>query len=137
MVNRREFIRNAALIGAAAQVPIATSRGECRPPTTAEEITSGLNLSGKTAVITGCNSGVGLETMRVLALRGAHVIGTARTIEKGRQACARIKGRATPVVLELSDFSSVVACARDIRKMNVSIDMLILNAGIMVPRGAP
>jgi NAD(P)-dependent dehydrogenase (short-subunit alcohol dehydrogenase family) len=97
---------------------------------TAEEVTAGLNLGGKTAVVTGCNSGIGLETMRVLALRGAHVIGTARTLEKGQQACAQIKGRATPVVLELTDFASVVACADAIRKLNVNIDMLILNAGI-------
>ena len=37
-----------------------------------------------TAVVTGCNSGIGYETMRVLAHRGAHVIGTARSVEKGR-----------------------------------------------------
>jgi hypothetical protein len=43
---------------------------------TAEEVTLGLDLTGKTAMVTGCNSGLGLETMRVLALRGAHVIGT-------------------------------------------------------------
>jgi NAD(P)-dependent dehydrogenase (short-subunit alcohol dehydrogenase family) len=133
-VNRRRFIHDAALIGAAVQLPIATSRGACSPTSTAEEVTAGLNLSGKTAVITGCNSGIGLETMRVLALRGAHVIGTARTLEKGQQACAQIKGRATPVLLELSDFTSVVACAEAIRKLSASIDMLILNAGIVVPK---
>ncbi len=44
---------------------------------TAEEVTAGIDLSGMTAVVTGCNSGIGFETMRVLALRGAHVIGTA------------------------------------------------------------
>lgn len=68
--------------------------------------------------------------MRVLALRGAHVIGTARTLEKGQEACAKVGGRTTPVVLELTDFDSVVACAQAIRALNVSIDMLILNAGI-------
>ena len=68
-----------------------------------------IGSSGKTAVVTGCNSGIGFETMRVLALRGAHVIGTARTLEKGREACGKVKGRATPVVLELTDFASVVA----------------------------
>ncbi len=72
--------------------------------------------------------------MRVLALRGAHVIGTARTIEKGREACASVTGKTTPVVLELMDFDSVVACADQIQKMNVAIDMLILNAGIVLRR---
>lgn len=98
---------------------------------TAEDVTSGLDLSGKTAVVTGCNSGIGYETMRVLALRGAHVIGTARTQEKGREACNSVSGRATPVVLELTDFQSVVQCAEDIRKLANSIDILICNAGVM------
>lgn len=131
-MNRRELISRTAL--AAFAVPLASfAEPACSAHSTAEEVTAGLNLSGKTAVITGCNSGIGLETMRVLALRGAHVIGTARTMEKGQQACAQIKGRATPVVLELADFDSVVACADAIRQLNVNIDMLILNAGIMVP----
>lgn len=136
-MNRRGFIYSVAAIGASIQLPITAlsdaQHGACSPQSTAEEVTTGLNLSGKTAVVTGCNSGIGLETMRVLAMRGAHVIGTARTMEKGQQACAQVKGRATPVVLELSDFASVVACAEAIRAMNVSIDMLILNAGIIVP----
>jgi NAD(P)-dependent dehydrogenase (short-subunit alcohol dehydrogenase family) len=129
-MNRRDFMNGAVLSVWSAQLQASAACAE----STAEEVTAGLNLSGKTAVVTGCNSGIGLETMRVLALRGAHVIGTARTLEKGQQACAQIKGRATPVVLELTDFASVVACADAIRKMNVRIDMLILNAGIMVPK---
>lgn len=92
----------------------------------------GLDLSGKTAVVTGCNSGIGFETMRVLALRGAHVIGTARTLDKGLEACGKVSGRATPVVLELADFPSVVACADRIRTFTSRIDMLILNAGVIV-----
>lgn len=129
-MNRRDFVNGAVLSFWSAQLQAAATCAD----STAEAVTAGLDLSGKTAVITGCNSGIGLETMRVLALRGAHVIGTARTLEKGQQACAQIKGRATPVVLELTDFASVVACADAIRKLNVDIDMLILNAGITVPK---
>ncbi|MBT5003175.1 MAG: SDR family NAD(P)-dependent oxidoreductase, partial [Porticoccaceae bacterium] len=57
---------------------------------TAEEVTLGLDLTGKTALVTGCNSGLGLETMRVLAMRGAHVIGTGRTLEKASKACSGV-----------------------------------------------
>ena len=53
---------------------------------TAEEVTEGIDLSGKTVLITGVNSGIGTETMRVMALRGAHVIGTARSLEKASDA---------------------------------------------------
>jgi NAD(P)-dependent dehydrogenase (short-subunit alcohol dehydrogenase family) len=129
LMKRRKFLSRAVLGSIFPQLTFADSCSS----STAEEVTAGLNLSGKTAVITGCNSGIGLETMRVLALRGAHVIGTARTLEKGQQACAQVKGRATPVVLELSDFASVVACADVIRNMDVRIGMLILNAGIIMP----
>jgi NAD(P)-dependent dehydrogenase (short-subunit alcohol dehydrogenase family) len=135
-MNRRAFLRRAALAAAATHISAHSSadtpRSSFARSSTAEQVTAGLNLAGKTAVVTGCNSGIGFETMRVLALRGAHVIGTARTLEKGREACSTIKGKATPVALELTDFSSVVACADAIRAMNVDIDMLILNAGIIL-----
>lgn len=98
---------------------------------TAEEVTAGIDLAGRTAVVTGCNSGVGFETMRVLAARGAHVIGTARSAEKGRRACARVEGRCTPVVLELTDFDSVVDCADQIRALDEPIDIVICNAGVL------
>lgn len=130
-INRRGFM--SALIASAVSSAFAdTPRSAFGPHSTAEEVTTNLDLSGKTAVVTGCNSGVGFETMRVLALRGAHVIGTARTREKGREACGKVSGRATPVVLELTDFPSVVACADRIHALTSRIDMLILNAGVIV-----
>lgn len=100
---------------------------------TAEEVTGGIDLDDKIAVVTGCNSGIGFETMRVLALRGAYVIGTGRTMEKAQAACNKVRGVTTAVELELSDFDSVVRCAEQIRAMNRPIDMLICNAGM---RGA-
>lgn len=131
MIDRRLFI--ASLIATASSTAFAdTPRSAFGANSTAEEVTKGLDLSGKTAVVTGCNSGIGFETMRVLALRGAHVIGTARTREKGLEACGKVRGRATPVVLELADFPSVVDCADQIRKLTSRIDMLILNAGVIV-----
>ncbi|MEM9256436.1 MAG: SDR family NAD(P)-dependent oxidoreductase [Pseudomonadota bacterium] len=98
---------------------------------TAEEVTEGLDLTGMTMAITGANSGLGLETMRVLALRGAHVIGIARTQEKAAAACASVDGQTTPEALDLAEWDSVVACADRIRAMDVPLDGLITNAGIM------
>jgi NAD(P)-dependent dehydrogenase (short-subunit alcohol dehydrogenase family) len=136
-MKRREFLHNSAMAAVAASLPTivraATEPGASAfgATSTAEEVTAGMNLSGKTAVVTGCNSGLGLETMRVLAMRGAHVIGTGRTEEKARTACDSVKGNTTPVVLELSDFNSVVDCALRIREITPTIDMLICNAAVM------
>lgn len=115
--------------------------GPARPPgvpigpfgkdSTAEDVTAGLKLSGKVALVTGVNSGLGAETLRVLTLRGAHVLGTARTLEKATAACAAAGTRATPLALELTDFNSVARCADEVRLMGVHLDMLVCNAGIM------
>ena len=94
-------------------------------------VTAGIDLSGKNVVITGVNSGLGQEAMRVLVMRGAHVIGTARTMVKATAAAKDIGGNITPMACELSDFSSVKACADAINSLNKPIDALICNAGIM------
>jgi NAD(P)-dependent dehydrogenase (short-subunit alcohol dehydrogenase family) len=99
---------------------------------TAEEVTAGIDLADKTAVVTGCNSGIGFETMRVLALRGAEVIGTARSLETARSACAKVRGKARPVACELTDFDSVAGCADEIATSAPPIDVLICNAGVMM-----
>jgi WW domain-containing oxidoreductase len=101
---------------------------------TAEDVTEGLDLRGKTAVITGVNSGLGQESMRVLAARGARIIGLARTREKAEAACAAVDGDTVPVTCELSDFGTVRDAAREIRAMGMPIDILMTNAGIMAPK---
>lgn len=140
-MNRRDFIK-VSTAAAAAPVLSSCSRLEAiaiqglpvsdfgeKP--TAEQVTSGIDLSGKVAVVTGCNSGLGLETMRVLALRGAHVFGTGRTMEKATAACKSVEGKATPVVLELTDLQSCVDCSLAISNQTDRIDMLVGNAGII------
>jgi WW domain-containing oxidoreductase len=101
---------------------------------TAEQVTADVDLTGKTAVVTGVNAGLGLETMRVLALRGARVLGTARSADAGRAACADVPGLTTPLVMDLGDFDSVRRCADQIGALEMPIDMLICNAGIMLRR---
>jgi len=98
---------------------------------TADQVTAGVDLRGKTAVVTGCTSGIGFETMRVLASRGAHVIGSSRSLERATEACKKVVGVTTPVAMELGDFESVVSCAETIRKMRLPIDWLICNAGYL------
>ena len=100
---------------------------------TAEEVTEGLDLSGKTILITGCNSGIGLETFRVLSMRGARVLAAARTVEKARGAIEAVGAgkRARALSCDLSKPDSVRACAQEVRSLGEPVDVLILNAGIM------
>ena len=102
---------------------------------TAEQVTEGIDLRGKLALVTGVNSGIGFETMRVLAQRGAHVFGTARTLEKAREACGRVGSAATPLACELEDLASIRACAAELAQRGRPLDLLVANAGIMaLPR---
>ena len=102
---------------------------------TAEQVTDGLDLSGKTFLLTGCNSGIGLETLRVLGLRGAHVIAAARSEEKAREALAQCSAPGAPVACELSEPASVRACLEQVKRLGRPLDAVICNAGIMaLPR---
>lgn len=142
-MNRRRLLKAAPTLALAPYAAAVTgcSEGPTRPvdvpvspfgaDSTAEEVTAGLDLSGTVALVTGCNSGIGYETMRVLALRGAHVLGAARTAEKAAAACSSVAGQTTPLVVELTDFDSIVAAADTVRAMNAPLDMLICNAGVM------
>ena len=98
---------------------------------TAEEVTEGLDLSGQVALVTGSTAGIGLETMRVLALRGAHVLGTGRTFKKAEAACNGMPGKLTPLELELTDLDSVNRCAMAISRQGLTPDIVICNAGMM------
>lgn len=100
---------------------------------TADEVTAGLNLQGKQILVTGATSGLGFETMRVLAARGAHVIAAARTAEKARTAIAAIAGSAEGIACELSDPASIRACITTLRARGTSLDAIVCNAGIMSP----
>lgn len=98
---------------------------------TAEQVTEGISLAGTSMLVTGCNSGLGLEAMRVLALRGARVVGAARTLEKAKAACDAVTGQTVPLACELSDPASVRACALSVKSADIKLDAIICNAGIM------
>jgi NAD(P)-dependent dehydrogenase (short-subunit alcohol dehydrogenase family) len=92
--------------------------------------------TGRTAVITGANTGLGFETAAALAGRGARVVMAVRNLEKGKQATARITA-ATPGAevelqeLDLTSLESVRAAAAQLRSDHDRIDLLINNAGVM------
>ena len=98
---------------------------------TAEQVTEGLALAGKTVLVTGCNSGLGQEAMRVLALRGARVLGTARTLAKAQEACSALGPQAVPLECELADPKSVRGCVEAVKRAGFKLDALLCNAGIM------
>jgi WW domain-containing oxidoreductase len=102
----------------------------------AEDVTAGVDLGGKTFLVTGCNSGIGRETLRVLALRGAHVIAAARTREKAEAACREVGAtNTTPVACELAEPRSVLACIERVKELGRPLDAIVANAGIMaLPR---
>ena len=92
--------------------------------------------TGRTAIITGANTGLGFETAAALAGRGAHVVLAVRNLEKGKQAAASITA-ATPGAdvalqeLDLTSLESVRAAAAQLRSDHDRIDLLINNAGVM------
>jgi NAD(P)-dependent dehydrogenase (short-subunit alcohol dehydrogenase family) len=93
---------------------------------------------GRLAVVTGANTGLGFETARVLAARGASVVLAVRDIEKGKRAAARIAGAApgadvTVQPLDLTCLDSIRAVAGELRARYPRIDLLINNAGVMFP----
>jgi NAD(P)-dependent dehydrogenase (short-subunit alcohol dehydrogenase family) len=85
--------------------------------------------SGRVAVVTGANSGLGLITARVLARAGARVVVACRNVEKGRAAAAQMPGEVEVSALDLADLDSVRAFAEGVE----ALDILVNNAGVMAP----
>jgi NAD(P)-dependent dehydrogenase (short-subunit alcohol dehydrogenase family) len=120
--------------GTSSEAPGAGAMSPFSRLSTAEEVTASLDLSGKTALVTGATSGLGLETLRVLAMRGAHVFATGRTLARATTVCNQVApGRATPLALDLEDWDGVIAAARRVRAMARPLDIMVCNAGIMAP----
>lgn len=93
------------------------------------------DLTGKTYVITGGNSGLGLDAAKILGKSGANLVLACRSLDKA-QAAKRdleraINGTVDVVQLDLADLASVRAAADEVRRNHTRIDSLINNAGIM------
>jgi NAD(P)-dependent dehydrogenase (short-subunit alcohol dehydrogenase family) len=86
---------------------------------------------GRVAIVTGANTGLGFETARMLAERGAAVVLAVRDVAKGEQAAARITGDVAVQALDLSSLDSIRSAAADLRAAHPRIDLLINNAGVM------
>ena len=88
------------------------------------------DLTGKVAIVTGANTGIGKETARGLADRGATVILACRNVQKGEAAAKEIQGRSVRVrELDLASFASVREFCRQISREEKKVDILINNAG--------
>ncbi|WP_454788310.1 SDR family NAD(P)-dependent oxidoreductase [Mycolicibacterium lutetiense] len=94
--------------------------------------------SGRTAIVTGANTGLGLETAKALAAKGAHVVLAVRNLDKGAAAAEWIS-RSVPKAdlelqrLDLGSLASVREAADELREKHHRIDLLINNAGVMTP----
>ena len=103
---------------------------------TTDDVLAGKDLTGTTVFITGGNSGLGQETGRAMAAKGAHIILSGRDQGKLDEAVAAIKGE-TPqanvetIVGDLGSLDSVRACAAEANERFDKIDILINNAGVM------
>jgi NAD(P)-dependent dehydrogenase (short-subunit alcohol dehydrogenase family) len=94
--------------------------------------------SGRTAIVTGANSGIGLVAARELARKGASVVLACRNTEKGAQALRSIQAAAPEAQVEvaeldLASLASVRAFAESFRSSHDGLDLLINNAGLMAP----
>ncbi|MDO8186253.1 oxidoreductase [Conexibacter sp. JD483] len=94
--------------------------------------------SGRLAIVTGANSGIGLEAAKQLARHGAEVVLAVRNAQKGDEALRQIRAFApgatvSQSALDLADLDSVRAFAARVRDERERIDLLINNAGVMVP----
>jgi NAD(P)-dependent dehydrogenase (short-subunit alcohol dehydrogenase family) len=103
---------------------------------TADDVLAGVDLSGKHVLVTGVSAGIGVETARALAARGATVIGAVRDRAKAERTTAELRAQMTKgglelVELDLASLRSVRACADALLARARPFDAVIANAGVM------
>ena len=110
------------------QKPVDSPFGRHSEP---HEVLAGIDLKGKTVIVTGGYSGIGLETVRALAAAGASVTVPARDTEKANAALAGMKGDVRIALMDLADIASVKRFALGFASDNTALDLLINNSGVM------
>jgi len=110
--------------------------------TTTDEVLAGADLTGKRVLITGASAGLGVETARVLASKGAQVVGAVRDLKKGEAATQVVRDQAAKggglelIELDLASLASVRAAAEKLVADGREFDIVIANAGVMAtPQG--
>jgi NAD(P)-dependent dehydrogenase (short-subunit alcohol dehydrogenase family) len=105
---------------------------------TTDDVLSGVSLHGKRILVTGVSAGLGVETARSLAVRGAQVVGAARDLTKAKAATMQARkdaaasgGSLELIALDLASLKSVRACAEGLLARSEPFDVVIANAGVM------
>ena len=105
---------------------------------TTDEVLEGTDLREMRVLVTGVSAGLGVETARALARRGARVVGAARDLVKAERATGQVRADAEVgggslglVELDLASLASVRACADALRARDEPFDLVIANAGVM------
>jgi len=103
---------------------------------TADQVASDIDLTGKNIIVTGANSGIGKETARVLAKNGANVIMACRSLDRGEEALQDIKkehenAKVQVMKLDLGHLKTVKEFVNEFDKLDIPLHILICNAGIM------
>src|ERR1700677_1826311 len=117
-------------------------RGTFGATSTTDEVLQGIDLTDKRVLVTGVSAGLGVETARSLAARGAQVVGAARDLSKAQVATEQVRAKAASggslhlVQLDLASLESVRRCADELLAAGKPFDVIIANAGVMAcPKG--
>ena len=104
---------------------------------TTEDVLGGTDLCGRRVLVTGVSAGIGVETARALAARGANVVGTARNLDKAHLTIEQVRAQAASggglevIALDLASLTSVRRCADALLFASEPFDLIIANAGLM------
>jgi WW domain-containing oxidoreductase len=98
---------------------------------TADDAVRGLDLSSETILITGCASGLGLETMRALSQRGASIVALARTRAAAERALSAAGAHGVPIACDLADLTSITKAIEDVRGLGKKLDAIVASAGVV------